>query len=193
MKLFKKGLLAVVASILVTSSLHANDELKILPLFLDDDYQCQIEVSLVAGHSSFHNSTLGSGTIYGIEGGFDCPVFTLPGDHILRQQLILTRYSKGNVDITSIAMNPYYFVDLSDKLVLGFGPGIGGSKVDVGGRITWMFTYQAGAGLKYYFDNNIIVGIDYRWQGSVQKDYLGTGSKDNLDNTTTMLKVGYRF
>lgn len=193
MRLLKKGFLAIVGSALIASSLYSADEFKALPIFTDDSYCVNMEVSLLGGSVNFDNSAVKDGSVFGIEASLDCPVFTLPGNNLLRQQFSLNRYSKSGIDITTIEVNPYYFIDLSNKLVLGFGPGIGGALVDAdGANKTWMFTYQAGAGLKYYMDE-FLIGLDVRWQGSVQKDYLGTGNKENIDNTKVIAKVGYRF
>ena len=181
MKSFKKALISAACSaVLVSSSLYGADELKILPIFTDDNYCGQVEVSAVYESVNFEHDTVDA---YGAEISFDCPVFTLPGKHILRQQLTLLTYDTGAEDMYSIEMNPYYFFKLQDDLELGVGPGIGGMKMGD----TWHFTYQAGAGLKYYATQNIIVGADFRWQGVEEKDGI------DMDNTRLIAKVGYRF
>ena len=181
MKLFKKALISAACSaVLVSSSLYGADELKILPVFTDDNYCGQVEVSAVAQSVNFKNETVNA---YGAEVSFDCPVFTLPGDHVLRQQLTVLSYDTAGVSTTSIEMNPYYFFKLQDNLQLGVGPGIGGIK----SGDTWRFTYQAGAGLKYYATQNIIVGADFRWQGVEEKNGV------DMENTRLIAKIGYRF
>lgn len=194
MRFIKKSLLALAGSALLSSSLYSADEFQALPIFTNDNYKTNIEVALVSGYMGFSNSAIDGGMMYGLEVSLDCPVFTLPGNNLLRQQISVNRYSESGLDITTIEVNPYYFIDLSDKLVFGFGPGIGGAFVDAsGGKETWLFTYQAGAGLKYYITEDILLGADVRWQGSVEKDYLGTGNQENLNNTRAMAKIGYRF
>jgi len=181
MKLFKKAIVgAACGTFLMGSSLLAADEFKFLPLFTDDNYQPQFEVAAVVQSVNFEHDTV---TAYGAEVSFDCPVFTLPGDHTLRQQLTVLSYDTEGTTTMSIEMNPYYFFKLQDKLELGVGPGIGGIKSDD----TWRFTYQAGAGLKYYATQNILVGVDARWQGVQEKDGV------DMDNTRLVAKVGYRF
>ncbi|OHE00373.1 MAG: hypothetical protein A3K14_03465 [Sulfurimonas sp. RIFCSPLOWO2_12_FULL_36_74] len=192
MKNIQKGLGALLASaILSTSAFAAEREFKVLPVFTDGNWCGQTEVAVVMGSTNFDNN-LKTGVNYGVELSFDCPVFTLPGDHILRQQLSLSRYDKNNFEVTVIEMNPYYFFRLSKDLLLGVGPGIAGVHGDPeGGKDNWSFAYQAGAGLKYYM-NNFLVGADLRWQWTDEKDY-GSGTKEDLDNMRVLLKAGYRF
>jgi opacity protein-like surface antigen len=174
-------------ALLSAASLSAADEFKAFPIFTDKNWKANIEVAAVAAHVNFDRSEVKDGMAYGLDLSFDCPVFTLPGDHLLRQQLTLSRYEKNGLKVTTIEMNPYYFVDLSKDLVLGFGPGIGGVHADVeGGESQWLFAVQAGAGLKYYIDD-FLIGLDLRYQWTAEKE-LG-----ELDNTRLLLKAGYRF
>lgn len=192
MKSIQKGLGALLASAVLSTSAFAtqSSEFKVLPVFLDDNWKPQFEVAAVVGSTNFDNN-LKTGANYGAELSFDCPVFTLPGDHILRQQLSVSRYDKDNFEVTVVEMNPYYFFKLSKDLLLGVGPGISGVHGDAdGGRDDWAFAFQAGAGLKYYIDN-FLVGVDARWQWTAEKDY-GSG-KEDLDNMRILFKAGYRF
>jgi len=194
MKHIKKvlGTIATTA-ILATSAYGTESEFKFLPIFTNDNWQPQFEVAAVVGSTNFDQNNLSTGANYGVELSFDCPVFTLPGDHVLRQQLTLSRYSKDNFDVTIIEMNPYYFFRLSDKLQLGVGPGIAGVQGDPdNGDDKWAFAFQAGAGLKYYVTDNFLVGADLRWQWTAEKDY-GTGIKEDLDNMRFLVKAGYKF
>lgn len=186
---FKNVLLSL--AVLSTASYGA-DEFKLFPMFTDENYKANFEFAVVAGSIDFKGNNTKSGTTYGVDLSFDCPVFTLPGNNLLRQQLSLNRYDKNGVEITTIEMNPYYFIDISDDLTFGFGPGIGGMKVNTNNTENkWLFAYQAGAGLKYYIDK-ILVGIDARYQWTSSKD-LGAGTKEDLDNMRVLLKVGYAF
>lgn len=191
MKSIQKGLGALLASaVLSTSAFAAESEFQVLPIFLDDNWKPKFELAAVAGSTNFDSSRK-TGANYGVELSFECPVFTLPGDHILRQQLSLSRYDKDGFEVTVIEMNPYYFFTLADNLLLGVGPGISGVHGDAdGGKDEWAFAFQAGAGLKYYIDD-FLVGVDARWQWTAEKDY-GSG-KEDLDNMRILLKAGYRF
>ena len=182
MNILKKAFVSLSASaVMMSGSLYAADELKILPIFTDANYCGQIEVAAVLQSVNFDNgTTTDTDNAYGAEISFDCPVFTLPGDHILRQQLTLSSYDSDGVG-TSIEMNPYYFFRLQDNLQLGVGPGVGAIEMND----TWRFTYQAGAGLKYYVNKNVLVGADVRWQTIT--------SSEDTTNTRVMAKVGYRF
>lgn len=193
MKYIKKALTALVTlSVLSTASFAEDREFKVLPVFTDANWCGQTEVAVVVGSSNFDKDELSTGANYGLEISFDCPVFTLPGDHILRQQLSVSRYDKNDFEVTVIEMNPYYFFRLSNKLQLGVGPGIAAVHGDPdNGNDNWAFAFQAGAGLKYYLENNFLVGMDLRWQWTDEKDY-GAGEED-LDNMRVLFKVGYRF
>ncbi len=189
----KKVLGAIAASIVLSTSAYAveSDELKILPIFTDEDWCAQFEVAAVVGSSNFDKNSLSTGANYGVELTFGCPVFTLPGNHVLRQQLSVSRYDKNNFEVTVIEMNPYYFFDLDKDLVLGVGPGIAAVHGDPeNGNDKWAFAFQAGAGLKYYIDD-FLVGLDLRWQWTAEKDF-GAG-KEDLDNMRVLVKAGYRF
>lgn len=191
MKSIQKGLGALLASaVLSTSAFAAESEFQVLPIFMDDNWKPKFELAAVAGSTNF-DSDIRTGANYGVELSFECPVFTLPGDHILRQQLSLSRYDKDGFEVTVIEMNPYYFFTLADNLLLGVGPGISGVHGDADdGRDEWAFAFQAGAGLKYYIDD-FLVGVDARWQWTAEKDY-GSG-KEDLDNMRILFKAGYRF
>ena len=195
MKKSLKILSAILTCTVLSTSVYAkSDELVILPIFTNDKWEANLEVAAVAGYMNFDRSGIDSGTVYGAEISFDCPVFTLPGDNLLRQQLAVSRYDKNGLKVTTIEINPYYFIDLSDKLVFGFGPGIGGVHGDPdNGKDQWLFSVQAGAGLKYYI-NDFIVGADLRYQWTAEKNFSNTGGqKEDLDNARFLLKAGYRF
>ncbi|MCW8894688.1 MAG: porin family protein [Sulfurimonas sp.] len=192
MKEVRKVLGALIATtVLSTSVLAADKEFKVLPVFTDGNWCGQTEVAVVVGSSNFDKNELSTGVNYGVEVSFDCPIFTLPGDHLLRQQVSLSRYDKNNFTVTVIEMNPYYFFDITKDLVLGVGPGIAAVHGDAdNAESKWAFAYQAGAGLKYYMDD-FLVGLDVRWQWTDEKDF-GAG-KEDLDNMRVLLKAGYRF
>lgn len=193
MQAIKKALLTLASGVLLSSSVYGADKFQAFPIFKDPNYKPNIEVALIGGYVGFANNDIDGGEMYGLEVSLDCPVFTLPGDNLIRQQLSVNKYSKNSVDVTTLEINPYYFMHLSKDLLFGFGPGIGAALVDAPGQNTWLFTYQAGAGLKYYINKDVLVGLDVRWQGSVEKDYMGSGKDDNLNNTRTLAKIGYRF
>lgn len=185
---FSKYLSALLGTALLsTASLSAADEFKAFPIFTDDNWKADMEVAAVAAYVNFDRSEIDNGMAYGLDLAFNCPVFTLEGDHLIRQQLTLSRYDKNGLKVTTIEMNPYYTIDLAKDLVLGFGPGIGGVHADVdGGESQWLFAVQAGAGVKYYI-NDFLIGADIRRQWTAKKEV------GELDNMRMLLKAGYRF
>ncbi len=188
-----KLLTTFAATAVLSSTLCAqSDEWKFLPVFNDETWKANFEVAAVANYLVFERNELDNGFAYGVELSFDCPVFTLPGNNPLRQQLSVSRYDKGGLVMTMIEMNPYYFVDLSKDLVLGFGPGLGAIEANPdNAKSQWLFTLQAGAGLKYYIDD-FLIGADVRYQWTAEKN-LGSGSEVGVDNTRLLFKAGYRF
>lgn len=193
MKNINKAAIAFISLLFISNTvMAASDEIKFFPIFTDENWKAKVEVAAVAGHMDFQRKSVDNGTVSGIELSFECPVFTIPGEDTIRQQLELTQYDKNGLRITTIEMNPYYHINLSDTLVWGFGPGIGAMNADSdGNKDQWLLSVQAGTGLKYYI-GNIILGADVRYQWTAEKD-LGSGSKEDLDNTRFSLKVGYRF
>lgn len=193
MKNINKAILALISLFVISNTLiAASDEMKFFPIFTDENWKAKVEVAAVSGHMDFQGKGVDNGAISGIELSFECPVFTIPGENTIRQQLELSQYDKNGLRITTIEMNPYYHINLSDNLVWGFGPGIGAMNADAdGNKDQWLFTVQAGTGLKYYM-GDIILGADIRYQWTAEKD-IGSGSKQDLDNTRFLVKVGYRF
>jgi len=178
-------------AILSTTVFAQSDEFELLPFF-NKDWDAKLELAAVAGYMDFNRNSMDNGITHGLEVSFDCPVFKLPGDNTIRQQLSLNTYNKSDVKVQSIEMNPYYMVDISKDLVFGFGPGIGGVKVSPdNSKNQWLFALQAGAGVKYYI-NDFILGADVRYQWTAEKD-LGAGSDAGVDNTRFLVKAGYRF
>lgn len=195
MKTISKQLSVLLSTALISTASYAqSDEFKMFPIFTDDDFKANIEVAAVAGFMDFERSGVDDRTVYGVELSFDCPVFTLPGNNPLRQQLSVNHSDKGGFEVTSIEMNPYYFIDMADDLIFGFGPGIGAVHGEPdGGKDQWLFAVQAGAGLKYYMDN-FLIGADLRYQWTAEKNFSNAGGqKEDLDNMRLLLKAGYRF
>ncbi|PHS58692.1 MAG: hypothetical protein COB17_01715 [Sulfurimonas sp.] len=183
----------LLAMAVLSTASFAGDEFKFLPIFLDDNWDAKVEVAAVIGSTNFDRDGINSGVNYGLDLSFECPVFTLAGKHHIRQQLTLSRYDKNDYEVTVIEMNPYYFFDISKDLTLGVGPGIGAMNAKMpNGNDEWLFTVQSGAGLKYYMDNNILIGADIRYQWTAEKSF-GTGVKQDLDNMRVLLKVGYAY
>lgn len=195
MKTISKQLSVLLSTALISTASYAqSDEFKMFPIFTDDDFKANIEVAAVAGFMDFERRGVDDRTVYGVELSFDCPVFTLPGNNPLRQQLSVNHSDKGGFEVTSIEMNPYYFIDMADDLIFGFGPGIGAVHGEPdGGKDQWLFAVQAGAGLKYYMDD-FLIGADLRYQWTAEKNFSNAGGqKEDLDNMRLLLKAGYRF
>ncbi len=193
MKTMYKSLLVGISLLTASASVCAgSDEFKLFPVFTDENWKAKMEVAAVAGQIDFDRKGVKSGPLYGVELSFECPVFTIPGENTIRQQLELSQYDKNGLRVTLIEMNPYYHIDLTNDLVWGFGPGIGAMHADPdGSKDQWMFTVQVGTGVKYYI-NDFFLGADLRYQWTAEKE-LGSGNKQDLDNMRYLLKAGYRF
>ena len=199
MKPVNKVIGSVLAAALLSTGAAASeyaqkaDKFVFLPIFTDDNWKPNVEVAALIGHADYSSGSAASDAmVYGLELSFDCPVFTLPGEHILRQQLMIEKGDEKGFETTRIEMNPYYSIPLGDKLLVGFGPGIGGIKGETAGGSDWAFSYHVGAGVKYYLTDDLLVGIDVRQQWTAEKEF-GTGVRQDLDSLRTFLKLGYRF
>lgn len=192
MKSTTKLLGALAGAAILSTAAAASDDFTFLPVFNDPNWKPHVEVAAVGGYMDFDNAHAGDGGTVGLELSFDCPVFTLPGDNLIRQQLSVNGYDDDGLTVTTIEMNPYYFVGLAEDLVLGFGPGISAIYADPDhGSDAWLFGVQMGAGVKYYL-GSFLVGADLRYQWTTEDDF-GAGQNEDLDNWRSLVKVGYRF
>ena len=112
-----------------------------------------------------NNDPVDWNTMYGLELGFNC----LATDAI-RQQLQLTKYTNGDLEITEANLNPQYVANINDTVTFGFGPTVGLAKVDNGTDNDTVLTYGAGTSLTLNVAENIFVGADVKYE--VTKDAI---------------------
>jgi len=192
--LMKMIMVSIIGIMLSTTSSMATEskEFKVLPIFTEDNWDPEIEVELVNGVMDFNKDGVDKSKAIGLGFSFACPVFTLPGNHILRQQLNVNMYDKEGMSIANLEMNPHYFFKIEDNFLLGFGPGVGVMKVNPdNSEEQLLLTAQAGVSMKYYI-GNVMAGFDIRHQWTAEKN-LGNGIDENMDNTRYLVKVGYSF
>ena len=183
----KKIILSTLLALNITAL--SAQETKMLPI-LDADYCPAPTVALMGGYGSYSGANSGT-AMYGVEAAFACPVFQIK-DIKIHQVLSLVHSSKDGLKTTTLEMNPQVIFDLSPKMHLGVGPGIGvifakGDKSDS------LVGINFGASFNYDITPKVFVGIDARYQWAGDADLYNLGQNTNLDNMRTMIKVGRRF
>lgn len=192
-KYYKKQLSALIGTLLLSSTaLAANDELVLLPIFLDDTWEANAALSATVGYMDIGNSVAGGGTTYGLQLAFNCPVFTIPGDNVILQQIDLNFYDNNDLELTTLEINPHYFWGLSDGWRVGAGPGLGYIWTDVkNGKDPELWAGQLGMAVEYRKDSLYAsFGTRYQW---TESKTIGTKKNEDMDNLLTTFKVGYNF
>lgn len=169
----KKTLLA--SLLLLSTSVFAADETKMLPIF-SDDYCPAPTVALMGGYTNYDSS---DGALYGIELGFACPIFQIKGYEI-NQVLSLTHFSENGFDINTLEMNPRVMFKVSDKVKIGAGPGLAVLFTDDDTE----FGFNLGASINYDITPDYFIGLETRYQWA---------SESVFDNSRTLVKVGTHF
>ena len=180
----------VIALVLLSTSLFgAPKETKILPIFTDD-FCAAPTVALMGGYGKYSDAQNGS-AMYGIELGFACPVFQIK-DLEINQVLSLVHSDKDGLETNTLEMNPRIMFELNNKTKFGFGPGLGVIFAKANGKSDEVFGVNFGASLNYQISSNMFIGIEsrYQWAGDAQ---FAAGSKTDMSNSRTMLKVGTSF
>jgi len=184
----KKTILAMILA-LSTISLSAN-ETRLLPI-LSKDYCPAPTIAVMGGYGKYSDiSDSGSG-MYGIEVGFGCPVFEIK-DLEINQVLSFVHYSKNGLKTNSLEMNPRIMFDLSEKMKVGFGPGVGVIFVDNSFGTDTVFGVNFGASLNYQLNKEMFIGIESRYQWAGSADF-GIANNVDMDNHRTLFKIGTHF
>lgn len=155
---------------------------------IDDDYEYKPQLSLIAGTASIDGS---SESMSGVELAINCPLVKAP-NAVIRQQISYATIESNGTKLKSFELNPHYMVVMSDKVQVGFGPGIGYLSADATGLSDSAITLQAGANV-LYTAGKFTAGLELRHQVTVGSIKTNTGTDVDVDNTRFMAKVGYRF
>lgn len=109
-------------------------------------------------------------------------------------------------DVTALALmgNLWYDIDLGGKLKPFIGGGIGAARIDanidsiagvplnVGGDDT-VFAYQAGVGVGYEINQNLVATLGYRFFGTDKPKFESQGVTVESEYRTHNIEVGMRF
>lgn len=164
------------------------NETKFLPIATDDNYCLTPSVALVGGYGKYNN--VDGDALYGVELDIACPLLALPSNKI-KQQISLVYQDKNGLTTTSLELNPHVMFDLSNKVQLGVGPGLGVIFANADKSDT-AFEIGAGASLNYDVTPKMFIGLEARYMFTTEVK-LATNYKDNLNNSRTLLKVGMHF
>lgn len=188
-KMFK----LIALSLLLSSSIvSASDEWEFFPAFNDDSWEAEAALSATVGYMDIGNSVAGGGVTYGLQLAFNCPVFTIPGDDVVLQQINLNFYDNNDLELTTLEINPHYFWNVSDNMRFGVGPGLGYIWTDTKqGKDPNLWAAQAGFAIEYRKDSLYAsFGSRYQW---TESKTIGYEKNEDMDNLLTTFKVGYNF
>lgn len=191
--LIHKPLIACITALLLSTTSYAEtDELVLLPIFLDDNWKADAALSATTGYMDIDSSVAGGGMTYGLQLAFNCPVFTIPGEDVVLQQINLNFYDNNDLELTSLEINPHYYWKISDEVKFGAGPGLGYIWTDSKrGKDSDLWAGQFGFALEYRKDSLYAsFGSRYQWTAS---ETIGEDEDKDLDNLLTTIKIGYNF
>ncbi|MDX2503771.1 MAG: hypothetical protein QNL62_04755 [Gammaproteobacteria bacterium] len=184
--------LIALSPLLFSHFVSASDEWTFFPVFTDDSWQSEASLSATAGYMDIGNSVAGGGATYGLQLAFNCPVFTIPGDNVILQQINLNFYDNNDLELTILEINPHYFWNVSDEVRFGVGPGLGYIWTDTNrGKDPDLWAGQAGFAIEYRKDSLYAsFGSRYQW---TESKTIGFKKDEDMDNLLTTIKVGYNF
>lgn len=128
--------------------------------------------------------------VYGIELSANC-LLIQPAQGRLRHHLSVTRYDDSPLKMTSAELNTHYMLDLTPELALGFGPGIGYARTDIGSDDNGLWSFQLGANMTYRLPTNLFLGVEARYQFTESARF--EGRNQDADNLRLLGKVGMHF
>ena len=128
--------------------------------------------------------------IYGLELSWNCHILR-PAQARVRHQVSVTRYDDSPLRMTSAELNSHYTIDLTPDLALGFGPGIGYARTDIGDDDHGLWAFQLGAHLHYRLPGNLFLGGEARYQFTESARF--EGRNQDADNMRILGKIGIHF
>ena len=139
----------------------------------------QYGLALIGGSLDLHQHD-NSGSIHGLELSFIAPCVKA-SEHTIRQQVSLTKFDKGSMNIYSLEANPHYLYQVEEHTYLGVGPSLGLMKVE--GDDVYA-SFGVGVSIRKDLTDNLFLGAEYRRNYATDNDY---------SNTRFMGKIGYFF
>jgi len=156
----------------------------------EEDFTFQPTASVVAGVLGSNDEVGDTGTAFGVEASFMCPLIQNPTNN-LRQQLSVVQYADGDNTLLTVEANLHYRIPVANNLKLGVGPGFGFVRTDAKKVTTNMVAVQGGASLHYTMDK-FFVGAEARYQ-LTQRNNVGKGNENGADNWRALVKFGYNL
>jgi len=185
-----KGLLAGAALTVAAGTAQA-DGWTFLPA-TKPGYKAEPTVAVTAGYLSPDSSFTDGAVAYGAELSMNCALIQPPSNRV-RTTVSYLAFDDGGLKLTDIELNPHYVVELSDKLWVGGGPGVGVVMADTSDKDATMLAFQLGASAHYRMDK-LFVGGEARYQFTQSKDYGNSANPDSgVNNWRALVKVGFNF
>ncbi len=155
----------------------------------EEGFRAQPTLALTGGWVDPDTRLGGSAGAYGAELSFNCLLLQPPRNRI-RTTLSYMRYDDQGLKLNDFELNPHYVVELSERLWVGGGPGIGLVKADTSGEDATMLAFQLGASLHYRLDR-LFLGAEARYQITQSDRYGPAGNTDSgVNNFRVLAKVG---
>jgi len=184
--MIKKIVAAAAFSTLLGTTLLA-DGMQVLPV-MNSSYTPSLAVAALGGYQKT-DAVDGTGA-YGVEVSLTCPLLQIP-NYPIRQQVSLVHTNSNGLTTTDFELNPHVLFDVAPQLHVGVGPSIGFVYASGASDHDYSFGIGAGASVTYDINSQYFVGAEsrYQWVNSATL----SGSKVDLDNMRTLLKVGVHF
>jgi hypothetical protein len=152
-----------------------------------DGWKPEFTVAGVGG--ALNPDHAGTGLYKGAEISLNCPWFQPPAGAI-RQQFNIGSFKHDGMSLTSIEMNPNYFVSIGNGWTVGAGPGIGFVRGYRDGREAAMSSVQVSANVNYR-SGPLFFGAGVRYQDTRNKEIAA--GQYGADNWLVSAKVGINF
>ena len=139
-------------------------------------------LAFIAGSADL-NKQDSSGDLYGLELSLVCPLVHA-SEHSIRQQLSLSKFHKGDIDMYTLEVNPHYLYQIESNTYFGIGPSLGLSKVDGNEDDDIVGTLGMGVSLRKDMTEKLFLAAEFRKVYATKRDF---------DNVRIIGKVGYYF
>ena len=157
--------------------------------YKDPSWSPEFTLALTVGSMDPDVPGVDSDTATGMQLSLNCPWFAPPKGKI-RQQFNYNRYDDQGLELTTLEMNPRYYMGEGD-LTFGVGPGIGYVWAEAPGVDESVWAFQLGADVEYR-RGALYLGAGTRYQ-LTQEENLGGAVEEDVDNWLTTVKLGVNF
>jgi len=138
-------------------------------------------LAFIAGSADLDKDN-SSGDLFGVEVSLVAP-YCQASEHTIRQQVSLSRFHKGDVDMYTLEANPHYLYQLESNTYFGIGPSFGFSVLD-GTKDNVALMLGVGASIRKDMTDKLFLGAELRNVWATERD---------VDNVRVVIKIGYYY